>query len=377
MKIAVISVFAYLRSVENYGSLLQYFALQTYLKKRGHEVYWIRYYPERIFSFSYLNPVKLFNWILKNGKKIFTHKKKNEFAERKSRQFDVFIKKHIYLSEKEFYSVKDLKHAPPHADAYIVGSDQVWMQVNEGLFLNFVPRGKKRIAYAVSAPWNGLSRAWFRKAPKLARFFDAISVRESDGMVVCKKIGRSDAVHVLDPTMLLEKNDYLSIASGFTQDSATPSAFLLTYFVNISSLSEVCWGAIENYSSVEKLTLLAIPLQGAETAIPVKYQFKPNVEGWLASFFSAQEIITNSFHGVLFSILAERPFLVILQKGKTARENCRFFSILTCLNLTDRIYQPDLPLNLQMKAKVDWENVRFLLNQARNKSKDFIINSGL
>ncbi|MFL9710283.1 polysaccharide pyruvyl transferase family protein [Methylobacillus sp. Pita1] len=372
MKVAVLSTYAYAKEHENYGSALQYFALQEFLRKNGYEACWIRYDPSVKKIISTDNIKKLFSpktviRFVNNRIVKFGHKKY-------PRNFQDFFISNLRLSERIYGDVNDLKQNYPDADVYIVGSDQVWTVANEINFLDFGPPGVKKISYAASGAWQRLSHDWYVLAAKYLSGFSAISVREEQGLEHCKLAGICDAVSVLDPTFLLPASDYLNLTRNLSSDD---DEVLLCYFLNIRRRSSLPWSELVNFSSSGGLKLKVIPLQGAESCIPKENLFIPNIPQWIKSFSSANCIVTNSFHGTVFSIIMKRPFLVVLQDGYTATENSRFISILSKLGLENRIYNSESSKSLRecMHEPIDWDNVSMKLDYLRKTSADWLLES--
>lgn len=386
MKIGIVSLYGWLKLWDNYGTLLQNFALQTYLRRMGHETYWIR---TRAGSMGHgatvpvlslpLGQLRSFiRWCLSPLMGIPPSAKLASFNRANPRDFGGFLQRYVPCTLED-YSEEELQSRPPAADAYIVGSDQVWRDVTAVNFLDFGGRDVRRVAYAVSAPWPALGESWFNRARGAVSRFNAVSVREVEGLEVCRQIGLPDAVHVIDPTLLLDASDYEAILDLHLAEPKTSGVFALAYFVNVRSLEQIPWTSTVGLANRRALDLHVVPLQGAELVIPPRYLFVPNPVEWIRAFREAKCIITNSYHGALFAVIMRRPFLVCLQGGTTAAENCRFTSILQPLGLHDRI----LPaaewagmgteaLDDRMAMPIDWERVRQGLGRLRAESERFL-----
>ena len=286
--------------------------------------------------------------------------------------------RHVPTSSRE-YTAAELISEPPPADALIVGSDQVWRDVSKINFLDFGPRDLRRVAYAVSARWPSLDEGWIQRASEYTAHLDAVSVREIEGIEVCRKLGREDAVHVVDPVLLLEASDYLDIVRHDGEDREFPRPFLLGYFVNVNNTDHIPWESTLGFARDRRLDLRVVPLQGAELVIPEEYLFAPNPSAWMNAFHKADCIVTNSYHGALFAIVMQRPFLVFLQSGSKSVENCRFSSALIPLGLYDRVLSPSewrdvTPsiLNDRFLQPIDWKRVSHEVSRWRSVSAGFL-----
>ena len=372
MKIAIISSYAWIKVANNYGALLQYYALQKYLKKMGHEIFWIRYLSspnkQQRFYRKYLFKIKQLFHGLKAGS---IQKSRKQCTQ----SFEHFIEQYLKLSPLEYNSWEKICKNPPEADVYITGSDQVWGGVCKANFLEFAPSNKLLLSYAASFGKIKLSSEVLPVVSKMLKKFNSISVREIEGIDICKEAGRNDAVHVVDPTFLLEKKDYDALISldNTTFDISKP--YIFSYFLNIrGDKSQIYWDTICEYSNKKSLQLKVNPIQGAEYFFPKEYIVMPSPVEWLNYYTNASYIITNSFHGTVFSIIMKKPFLVILQSGRNKEQNCRFFSLLERLGLKERIYYHKVKsFAEQIEKGINWKSVNNKIFEFREFSKEFLL----
>ena len=360
----------------NYGSLLQNFALQRYLEKMGLFPFLIRQeeisqpisFREKI-KFYLLHPLQLFRRLFQKPAREAEEKAQRiaRFNREHPRPFESFISKHLNTTPITYDRVT-LREHPPEADVYLAGSDQIWTLDDFDKLLNFAPPGK-RIAYAASANWGKQSKRWFIEARKELPYFTGISVRETEGREICQKAGMEQVEVVLDPTLLLDPSEYTSLVTA--QSAYLPPDSILGYFLNTDALTEIYWNQI--LDSFKGNPLRIIPLQGTELCIPEDSIITPDPYEFIQAFKEAKNIITNSFHGTVFSIIMRKPFLSILQAGDTAIHTTRFFSLLKSLGLEDRIYAPERGLmREQMEQKIQWEAVENRLEQLRGHSAEFL-----
>lgn len=306
--------------LSNYGGLLQNFALQQVLKKLGYNVTTIDYLrtinfiPFWRYLFSW---AKSFVFLFIPGKHrkfaIYSHK-----GQRGSLT-NIFVLNWIKTSFKCYrYKRIMLKNC----DAVIVGSDQVWRpKYNyriEDMYLKFAEGLPiKRIAYAASfgvADWEYTPKQ-ARECSRLAKKFDAISVREESGVRLCKEYLGVDATWVLDPTLLLTKDDYLPICEEIpTCTEKYLAVYVLDENKEISATYEkeaASRGLVVKKFHADSKSTLTVP-------------------EWLAMFRDASYVVTDSFHGTVFSIIFGKEFKCIYNKGRGA---ARFESLLKLYNL--------------------------------------------
>lgn len=365
MKIAILSSYSYVCKVNNYGSILQYFALQTYLRQLGHKPFWIRYVPYKKKPTG-LNKC-LREKILKSNFNLEEIKHYNTIG------FRTFIEKHLCLSDNIYHTYKELKSNPPKADLYIVGSDQVWNGFSPDRYLMFIPKTTPKISYAASF---GRSSIQFYLKPLLwfyLKKFKAISIREIDGEKICRDVGRNDAKYVIDPSFLLSKQEYEKIIDK-ENIPIIYEDYIFGYFVNpfkddIFPLQD----EIEKLTEDCKCKLIITAIQNAEKSFSNNEKISPSPLEWLQLIRKAKYVITNSFHGVAYSIIFRKQFLLIPQDGSMSNQNCRYINLLEKLKLTNRIYNPyKHSIKTQLEENINWEQVATEENDFIAISKTFL-----
>lgn len=358
-KIGIISTFGYMEREINYGSLFQYYALQEHLKEIGHNPFWIRYYG-KYFSIYVRNKTNLgFYSSGKNEK--YTSKKQCR------KELSKFCKKHLNLSGLAYFAgTKIIRIIPPKADIYITGSDKV-LGMDPIQYLSFAPEKKKRYAYAASCP-EGLVKFDSDKAA-LLRAFDGLSVREAKTIDMCREVGCNGTVQVLDPTLLISKEHYLS----FTVDvEPEKSPYIMGYFGSIGNSSQDYCQVIHSYTdnAAEDFIIVPIENRGIEPIFPDNRIMWPSPDKWLRLFSEASTILTDSFHGTIFSVIMQRPFLSIIPEDRPSRP---IQSFLESLGLEDRIVRRnDVDLGQKMSRPIDWEKTDLMLDVLLKQSKGFL-----
>lgn len=360
----------------NYGGLLQAYALQTVLKRMGHDVLT----EDRIDvkrKLSIIDRIKRISVL-----RIITGKSKYpsptlEELQTLSRNTSRFVKKHICTTEAVVNDSKSLLERY-NFDAYIVGSDQVWRPSYSPNLLNYFldftkDLSVKRIAYAASFgtdEWEFTPKQT-AECSEFVRKFDAVSVREDSGVKLCKKYLGVDAVHLLDPTMLLEKDYYISLAE--VENEPHHSGKVMTYFLDNNAMkdaitSEVCEKLGGGHFSVTATSqYLDVGPKHIEDCI------FPSVTSWLRGFMDAEYVVTDSFHGTVFSIIFNKPFITIANKE---RGISRFTSLLKMFSLEDRlIYSADNLNDSLINKKIDFDKVNEIIKSEQEKSFRFLQNA--
>lgn len=361
----------------NYGGILQAYALQTVLERMGHEVV-VFDTPNRMP----LPPLKdipkcflkrIVKKLLGRNQKIFYEYYQNKkVIPVVSQNTQKFINSYIHRQEiRDFNELNEKSY-----DAIVVGSDQVWRplyfvpgwrwQKIENAFLSFTSKWKiKRLSYAASfgtKEWEYTDQQT-RRCKALLQVFDAISVRETNGVTLCKKYFDMDSVHVLDPTMLLNAADY----SIFFQKANTPKSngTLLNYILDETEKNRAL---IMNVANQKFLRAFSVnnPYENDETKL-LNERIKPSVEKWLRGFSDAEFVITDSFHACVFSILFKKQFVVV---GNKERGLSRIESLLQCFGIENRIVEDSA--QVMRLPLIDYDKVYDKLEKYRQKSFDFL-----
>lgn len=335
MKIGIVTFW---NAVDNYGQILQSFALIRYLQKAGHEVFLIKYiskskkrnFYHKLLRLLYLSvhPVTLWSTILFFRQKLESEKMALEHP----RYFDRF--REVYIPSTPIcYTIDTLLSKPPYADIYICGSDQIWGNLDEGYYLQFAPSKAKCIAYAPS--FGGITLNMEKKEilKKYLSRFIFLGLRENSGVSLCHELGYANAVLVPDPTLLLPKIDYQKISN--IKKSFRP--YLLLYLLgNKISVDVKRFFLFANHYNLD---IKYVASQGRVDKYPKLY---PSVEEWIGLIENAKYVITNSYHGTIFSLIFNKNFLTIPVSGVHSRMNVRIEDLLSKYGLRDRIFGDNL-----------------------------------
>ena len=320
----------------NYGGVLQAFALSTYLQKQGHEV-------------SVLNRqhnLPLFKRLIKVVLMALHHPRYNN---PRYQYLNDFVRKYIHYTKPLYTSAQMTKFIRKNGnEAVIVGSDQVWrtgyaMGYGFDYFLDFVPVGIKRLSYAASfglSEWE-YSKEQTCKIQQLIKNFTAVSVREDEGVTFCKKYLGIKAEHVLDPTMLLSAEDYTHI----TSPRIVNDDYVFVYWLGseVEKQKAIVEGKIVGKKLVD------ISLRGNKPLIPI--------EDWLSYIKFADRVVTDSFHGCVFSILFRKQFTIC---ANNSGGNGRLRSLFIMLGINP------------IASTIDYTAIYKKLNECRAASYTFI-----
>ena len=232
--------------------------------------------------------------------------------------------------------------------------------VLDKMFLSFIPESIniKRIAYAASfgtSEWE-YDEAQTKKCSELINKFDAVSTREIDGVDLCKKyLKRDDVVSVLDPTLLLNEEDYLTLCKDIpTNEEKLLFAYILD--TDTETLSK-----LKDIANANGLKLKLVSAHDNCTL---------SMEEWLAMFRDAKMVITDSFHGTVFSIIFNKEFFTIANQS---RGGSRFTSLLSQLSLSDRMFNSIF--DVKFNDNTDWSIVNNKLSLLKDNSLNFLMSA--
>lgn len=372
----------------NYGGILQCYALQTVLERMGCEVTvlnrrWVA--PKLTFLLFILRCVSMLKCVFRRhvlGRKEWYVQKPwaENYAPYRTmeglwgnpRFLQTFVREHIHQT-KPLFSSQELGQAAEDGkyDFFVVGSDQVWREEYApeitDYFLGFLPDSDRRpkVAYAASFGLErvGISDEKLEHCRQLAQRFTAVSVREQSAVRLAKEALAVDARWVLDPTLLLPAEDYQFAARSTGKNWAG----VVTYILDGNEAKSQVTNDVSNTFSLPvrpiSVSLLAVDIQTVDM-LPV--------EEWLRAFAQADFVITDSFHGCVFSIIHRKPFIAIANEGRGID---RFTSLLGYLGLQDRLVfsmEDYRQKRSALLAPIDFAPVAEKLAQAQESSLAFL-----
>jgi len=374
MKIGILTFHA----VPNYGAVFQAYGLQRYLRDLGHEVFFIDYRPAYLTTGGRFH-MPLSSWHAKANVVIayqkWMHLKAsfNPAMRQQDSYFANFVSMHFSLSPECYRSPTSLRAAPPDCDVYIAGSDQIWnpsaqQGVDPACFLDFGPSSVKRVAYAASFGRPSIPNRHHPEIAKLASAFDFISIRENSGCEILKSISGLNSTQVPDPTFLIDWNQLIEADSNINRDKCNN-----TLFSYVLRSGDGLYDLQKNLADSLSLDVIQPlnPHQRWKSFGEVKAMTP--VE-WLSSIQNSTAVLTNSFHGTVFAILFNRPFLTVKLDGAKSGLNARMDNLLANLGLLHRqigLEEADLATP-RMLEPIDWDTINQRVENMRNQGAEFL-----
>lgn len=361
MKISIITF----HNTSNFGASLQCVALSHYLVKLGHEVEVVNYLPafvrDKKSIFKEIKKVKTSKNRIRAIVKGLAYLIYTPQLIRRDKKFESFISNNLRLS-RPYFNSDEVMEKPPTADLYICGSDQIWNpeltggKLDKAFFLQFTK--KRKASYGASiGEFNIEKQADNLKV--LTKDFTSISVREkSVEKRLSEAIGRKVEV-VLDCTLLLDKEDYRSFEND---TNIIKQPYLLIY--NIQNSKEAVLAA-KNISRERDLAVIDISPNPFAKIDSVKKLVDIGPGEFLSLFKNAEYIITNSFHGTIFSILYEKEFFAFPHSLRAGR----IVDLLNVLGLSSRLVKASSDIT---SDTILYSAVKEKLAEQRKHSYDYL-----
>ena len=373
-----IGILTFWWSADNYGQLLQAYALQAYLRGQGHDAYLIRYKWEKDFTPSPLafrllkacNPVLLFRFF---STRLRIHAAKQEQAAF-DRGFDAFRDRYIAQSPRVYNSWTELCEDPPQADCYIVGSDQVWnfgaiplarcRSAVHAYFLDFGKPETARLSYAASWGRVMLPDEYAREIAPLLSRFRYVSVREESGVSLCAQCGFPGARWVRDPTLLLDAEAWRAL---YAENAVrTPAGCYLFLYM----LGNECDFDIETVYRFARERNLQVVYVTGNSVVDRREKWFATIPEWLFLVDHAEYVVTNSFHCCVFSVLFGKRFGAVPLTGNAAGMNARMDSLFELFRIKPRWLRGDFSvLESEADARVP-DAFRFNLQEALGETSE-------
>lgn len=335
----------------NYGWILQLWALNKFLSMHGYNVEII----DRRWNEKKTHIAKSFiRWIYYN---ICCHDFNKFFKVEvcKSSIFRTSSALSEYISNNNF-------------DAIILGSDQIWRIENVrnadlDFFGEFAQNiAAELIAYSASFGtdvWKGTKEETL-KISKLLHRFSSISVRENTGVKMCKELFQIDAKLTLDPTLLLIQSDYCELTKSNKGKDKIVTYILDSNYKKDNFIQKIC----EHFHSKR----FELYVKGKS-----KFHLYKTIMAWISSIKNAKFVVVDSFHGMVFSIIFHKQFIVICNKN---RGETRFTSLLSLLHIEDRLVSEDFLFNPQVIcSNIDYNNIENRLEELRLLSSEYLLKS--
>ncbi len=355
MKIGVITF----HFVNNFGGILQCYALQRVLKEKFKSESLVIDYRNwfiRLTDFIRLFP------ITKNKEEFLTGLRTFSYRRNRKEKFIEFNKTHLNMS-KTFYSSMSISEKELNCDFYICGSDQIWNPFltcgfAPAYFLSFVNNSEKKISYAPSLGTGRWRSYMFLPVRKYIKLINGLSIREYEGKRLIKKLTGRDVRQLIDPTFLLTYEQWSEIAI----DPEIDGKYILLY---IMQKDDEVYSYVREIKRRLNLPVVEISRYGYKPECVDKTLIDLGPSEYLGLFKNAEFICTNSYHGLVFSIIFEKEFCLVPSKKFRGR-------IYNLLKLLDIYIQPVLDEEEELKAIFDKHHVKEVVANEVDNSVEYL-----
>lgn len=373
MKVGMITFYA----ADNYGTCLQAFALQRAIEHMGYDVKIIQYYRDnsmRVSKYSIIERIKaLINAY--PGLSILYYPLARKAAAEKKRKFKLFREEYLLFSSLKYTSYEELLNADAKYDAFVCGSDMIWSDIGQNrdvYFLKFAEK-YKRISYAPSLTGVSLKKdIQYDYLKEAIEGISYLSFREESGVAYAKWATDRDAFLAPDPTLLLVSKEWKEL---FNVQVYTGRKYILCYL--FEGIPDTLLKKVKNLAEKGKFDIRFIPMQGKEywwenRKGSITYGPKEFVE----LFANASFIITNSYHGLMFSLIFKKPFIVVHRHAECEWKSfeTRMSDMLDVFDQKHRFLNPQADITKEL-LELDYTRINSKLSALREASYTYLKNA--
>lgn len=357
----------------NYGTVLQAYALQHYLRSEGYDVQNIDFSPTVVEKVKNLIKSKnSFTLFSEKFEAMLTRKKADQDKLRiKEDKFNEFLSSKFMLT-KPFYKADDLSELKGKYDAYICGSDQIWSPtlLNPAYYFNYLSKNDTKIAYACSFAVNQIPDNKKDKIKGYLKDFSKISVRENQGKEIVKDLVGLDVPVLVDPTLLLNKSEWDKIASDNIVNKKYVFAYFLTY-------NEKYFKKAEKIAKEMNCTLVVVPTCKESYDINADVMQDAGPADWISLIANAEAVVTDSFHGCVFSLIYSKQFFVFKRfaDSNSKSQNSRVYTLLQEYSLNKCLIDADTAIDKAFIEQEEFLKINEKIELNSNKAKKWLFDS--
>ena len=378
MNIAIITLY----NNGNYGASLQAYALNRVVRSLAHECVTVKY--KRTFPNSSSNPNHFTSKLRTVMDKpslllslpaliIMKRVLKHDYQIRQGR-FDEFESKNIPQTSKSYIGSKDVSSIVNDYDAFICGSDNIWNRAafDPAMMLDFVPINKLKVSYAAGFSTDTLTQSQKESMLDLIGALDAISVRESNGRDLLECLLGRKVTLSPDPTLLLTKEQWMEVSEPV---QALPKKYIFCYFMGKQRESREY---ALNLSKKLSLPIVTLPhirdYIKADKHFGDVRSFNIGPGEFITCVANAEYIVTDAFHGTIFAILFEKPFLSFNRFFTKVKNelNFRLVNLFNLLGIPNRVVTDNASYKRVVSETVDYASVKEKLCQLRQEANDYL-----
>ena len=368
MKVALIPL---LYDENNFGGVLQFYALQKSIMNMGSECLILKVNDDSVLC----KPKKQKLW------KRFARSMLRKFSKKKLQNNNLYLvdilqernNKSKLFKQKYYVETVNINDIDIYSfDAVICGSDQIWNPIwaRRRCFLDFVPDDINKIIYAASMGCESMEDYQKESFKPLVERIDHISVREKSAKRILDEFIENRDISVqVDPTLLLLKNDWENIAANVS-DIVGNKKYIFTYFLgNYSKQKQI----VSNFAKKNNLIIVNIPFASGETVDNENFgdiqYINASPDEFIGFIKNAEYVFTDSFHGCVFSIIFEKEFFAY-KRDNSSKMMGRIDTLLDNFKISGRVISADC--DIDNMEKIDYSKKEKIHSVLRRNSLEFI-----
>ena len=369
---------------KNYGSQLQVLATLKKIEELGFETEIIRYKKKISPTFIVQTLPRLFNIPFiqakinskKKRNRIDKHDQLRDDVKKRNDRFNKFVTDYFTNLSEQYNGWESLvRKSNQNYDTFLCGSDQLWLPHNLGSHfytLEFANDDKKKVAYATSFGVSEIPNNLKKGYKKFLNRFQFLSTREIAGQEIIKELTGKNAKVVCDPTLLFNSEQWMKI---LPEEKVISEKYIFCYFLGDNNEHR---NQAEILSQKTGYKIVTIPFLDNFVERDLTFgdykMFDIDTKDFVNLIINEEYVLTDSFHGSIFSILNHKKFITFNRytSGKGSR-NSRIDSLCHLLNLNDRRFEKNILDNIF--NDIDYDNVEIKLNELRNASISYLIDS--
>jgi len=369
---------------KNYGAVLQAYATGKIIEKLGHTSEFINYQKtseEFYVPISTLKEQEKLSLVEKIEQKVrcffdkLNNNQKLAYGSLiRDKEFDVFVKDFLKIGKTSYTSPKDFISDVPHMpyDVFLCGSDQIWNPIvhnfDDVYYLNF-PTTAKKVSYASSVAYNRFSKREIERICSAISSIDSISVREKSTVEWMQPHMEKRVNHVIDPTFLLNKNEWMTL----TSEKHFGGKYILVYLLNYNEQNKNTVNLVSELARKKGCRVICLPYTSIKFPknIEVEYRYDIAPNDFIQLLNGAECVITNSFHATALSVNLNIPFFVVSSHERNKDLQTRISDLLEEIGLNNRkIYQDTESICLE--EGIDYESVNMIISKRRNEGIEYL-----
>lgn len=362
----------------NYGTLLQAYGLQRYLRNQGYDVNNIDFSPSVKEKVKNLVKNKNSLSLFKEKWEAYLTKKKADQSKLnvRNKRFDEFLKKNFNLTEA-FYNPESLTDLKNRFDLYICGSDQIWspMLLNPSYYFDYLDSSHRKASYACSFGVNKIPDNKKDKIKNLLNSFEEISVRENQGAEIVKDLLKREVPVLVDPTLLLCEDEWNTLIEN---KPLVKDKYIFAYFL---TYNKDYFEKAEKIAKEKNCKLVVVPSCKESYSINGEIIQDAGPEEWVNLVANSEMVVTDSFHGCVFSLIYKRQFMVFkrFSDNSSKSQNSRVYTLLNEYNLENHLIEADTDISGISITSSDYERIHEKISLNAQKSEEWLeklINKG-